>query len=315
MHIVVGREVDDARLEYMRETFPDATFTSVVQNPDSMKDADGFIGRIPPEVFATAGDKLRWVHSTGAGVETIVAQPAIVESDIVVTNGRGAHAPFVAEHTMALLLAVNRGLSMFALDKANHAYQAYGRGLTLNSLYGKTMLIVGMGNIGRAIAQRAKGFDMEVIGVDLFAPATPEPSLPIYPLDNLDEYLPNVDVIVVAVPYTDDTNDLISADRINGLKNDAVVIGISRGRIINEEALAARLTAGTLLGAGLDVYAQEPLPLDSPLFDVPNLVMTPHCAPNSPLTRDREYEITYDNIRRFIDGNTLINVCDKKAGF
>lgn len=315
MHIVVGKEVDAARLANMRETFPSATFSSIIEEPDSIKDADGYIGRIMPDTYYAASDKLKWVHGTGAGVETILAIPELVASDVVVTNTRGAHAPFVAEHTFALLLAANRHLDIFAVDKTTKTYRNYGGGMSFASLYGKKMLIVGMGNIGRAIAQRAIAFDMQVVGVDLFAPETSEDDLQVLPLDHLDHELPQADVVVVAVPYTPDTHDLLNADRINALKPGAVVIGISRGNIINEEALAARLTDGSLFGAGLDVYSKEPLPEDSVLWDTPNLIMSPHCAPASPLTRDREFEITYDNIERFIEGQPLRNVCDKVAGF
>jgi phosphoglycerate dehydrogenase-like enzyme len=299
----------------MRAEFPDVTFTSVVAEPDCMGQADAYIGRIPPEIYALAGDRLRWVHSTGAGVETILAIPELVASDVVVTNTRGAHAPFVAEHTFALLLALNRRIAEFTLDKEKHHYHAYGRGLTLASLYGRRMLILGMGNIGRAIANRALGFEMEVVGLDVMAPEQSTNGLTVLPLEHLDTELPKADVLVVAVPLTPDTTGLIHADRIAALKPDATVIGISRGKIIDEEALAARLREGTLAGAGLDVYAQEPLPEDSFLWDTPRLVMTPHCAPNSALTRDREYDITHDNIRRFVAGEPLLNVCDKAAGF
>lgn len=314
MQIALGREVDEGRVEEIRAMFPEVTFVSMNVDPESVREADAYIGRIPPEHYAGAGERLRWVHGTGAGVETILAIPGMVENDIVVTNTRGAHAPFVAEHAFALLLALGRNLNEFAYDKRDHRYQSYYRGKTLSSIYGKRMLILGMGNIGRAIGKRAHGFDMEVVGMDLFPPPIPDDEFVILPLDKLDEELPLADVVMVAVPYTPDTDDLLNADRIAALKDGAVVIGISRGRIINEEALAARLREGTI-GAGLDVYAQEPLPEDHFLFDVPNLVMTPHCAPSSPDTRNREYEITYENIRRFIAGEQLINVCDKVAGF
>ena len=315
MHIVVGREVEEFRLEAMRAEFPEATFTSVVQEPETIKDADGFIGRIPADVYYQASDKLKWVHSPGAGIETIIAIPELVASDIQVSNGRGAHAPFVAEHTMALLLAVNRRLNEFALNKSRHHFHPWGRGLEFSSLYGKRMLIVGMGNIGRAIAKRAEGFEMEVVGVDLFVPPVSDDTTVILPLDHLDEEIAKADVVVIAVPHTKETENLINADRVGSMKKGSVLVGISRGHIIDEAALIERLTDGTLYGAGLDVFAQEPLPEDSPLWDVPNLVITPHCAPNSPLTRDREYEIIHDNIRRFIDGSPLRNVCDKVAGF
>jgi phosphoglycerate dehydrogenase-like enzyme len=134
-------------------------------------------------------------------------------------------------------------------------------------------------------------------------------------MEHLDNELESADVLVVAVPHTTETNNLIDSRRMGLLKPGALVIGISRGRIIDEEALAARLRDGTLAGAGLDVYAQEPLPPDHFLWDTPNLVMTPHAAPKSPVTRQRELEITTENIRRFVGGEPLLNVCDKVAGF
>lgn len=315
MHIVVGKEVATDRLTSMRETFPSATFASIADESSGIAEADGYIGRISADTYAQGSNSLKWVHGTGAGVETILAIPELAASDVVVTNTRGAHAPFVAEHTFALLLAVNRQLAVFAVDKPDRVYRNYGQGLSFASLYGKQMLIVGMGNIGRAIAQRALAFDMEVVGVDLFVPPPTQGEVPVLPLDQLDSLLPDADVVVVAVPYTPDTDNLLSSERIHALKPGAVVIGISRGRIINEEALAARLKDGSLFGAGLDVYSQEPLPPDHFLWDAPNLVMSPHCAPASPLTRDREFEITFDNIQRFIAGEPLRNVCDKVAGF
>lgn len=316
MHIAVGKEVDDSRLAAMQAAFPGVTFTSADTDPDSMAQADGYIGRIPPDVYARAGDKLRWVHATGAGIETIIAIPELVASEITVTNTRGAHAPFVAEHTFALMLALTRRLPEFAQDKKDHHFHAYGRGLPLDSLYGKRMLIVGMGNIGRAIANRAQAFEMEVVGLDVMVPdQISEDGITMLPMEHLDTELAKADVVVIAVPHTNETNDLINAGRIEALKEGAMVIGISRGNIIDEEALAKRLTDGTLAGAGLDVYSEEPLPPDHFLWETPRLVMTPHCAPNTPLTRDREFDITHENIRRFVDGEPLLNVCDKVKGF
>jgi len=315
VHIAVGKEVDDARLDDMRAAFPSVTFASVLADPDAIREADAYIGRIPAEVYARSGPNLRWVHSTGAGIETIIAIPELVASEVVVTNTRGAHAPFVAEHTFALLLGLTRFIAEFAIDKREHRYHAHGRGLPLDSLYGKRMLIVGMGNIGRAIAERARAFEMPVVGLDVMAPEQLSDDLTVLPIDHLDTELPRADVVVVAVPLTPDTTNLLDARRIEALKPGAILIGISRGKIIDEAALAQRLRAGTLAGAGLDVYATEPLPEDHVLWDTPRLIMTPHCAPNSPVTRNREFEITYENIRRFVAGEPLLNVCDKVAGF
>lgn len=315
MQITVGGEVDANRLAEMRSRFPEVTFASVVEEPDAIAEADAYIGRIPAEVYARAGDRLKWVHSTGAGVETILAIPELVAGDIVVTNTRGAHAPFVAEHAFALMLSLYRCLPDYQRNQQAHKFHAYGRGMPMDSLYGKRILIIGMGNIGLAIARRAMAFEMTVVGLDLFVPTHLGEELTVLPMEHLDNELEQADIVVVAVPHTADTNGLLDARRIGLLKQGAMVVGISRGRIIDETALAQRLRDGTLAGAGLDVFAQEPLPEDHELWDVPRLVITPHAAPNSPSTRDREYEITYENIRRFISDEPLLNVCDKAAGF
>jgi len=311
VQIAVGKELDADRLAALKAEFPEVTFGSVLDDPEVIREADAYLGRIDPDVYARSGDRLRWVHSTGAGIETIIAIPEIVASEIVVTNTRGAHAPFVAEHAFSLMLALNRYLVEYGRDQREHVFHSYGRGVPMESLFGKRMLILGMGNIGTAIARRALAFDMSVVGLDLFVPERAEGDYSILPMEHLDNELESADVLVVAVPHTPDTNNLIDARRIGLLKPGAMVIGISRGRIIDEDALAARLREGTLFGAGLDVFSEEPLPPDHVLWDTPRLIMTPHCAPNSADTRNREMEITTENVRRFVAGDPLLNVCDK----
>lgn len=315
MQIAVGKEIDDARFASLEDRFPEVTFGQVERDPEIMREAQGYIGRIGPEAYARAGERLRWVHSTGAGVETILAIPGIIESGIVVTNTRGAHAPFVAEHALALMLSLTRCLPGYWQDQRDHRYRAHGQGVAMDSLYGKRILIIGMGNIGSAIARRALAFEMHVVGLDVRVPDVISGETPILAIEHLDHELPRADVVVVTVPRTAETEGLLDARRIGLLKDGALVIGVSRGRIIDEAALAARLREGSLGGAGLDVFSEEPLPPDHFLWETPRLVMTPHCAPNSPATRDREFEITVENIRRFVGDEPLLNVCDKAAGF
>lgn len=315
MRIVVGKEIDAGRLARLRGAFPEVGFMPFRDDPDAMREADAFLGRIPPEAAALAGERLRWVQSGGAGIETIIAIPSIVESDIVVTNTRGAHAPFVAEHAFAMMLGLSRALPAFLQDQHDHVYRNHGAGVAMDGLYGKRLLIIGMGNIGSAIARRAVAFEMTVVGLDRGVSGQIGDDLSILPMEHLDNELENADILVVAVPYTPDTDNLIDARRIGLLKRGAMVIGISRGKIIDEDALVARLRDGSLSGAGLDVFAREPLPEDSPLWDVPNLIMTPHCAPVSPITADREMDIIVENVRRFVRGEPLLNTCDKRAGY
>jgi phosphoglycerate dehydrogenase-like enzyme len=315
VQIVVGKEIIAERLEELRETFPKVTFASFLEEPEAMREADAFLGRIPPDAYALAGERLRWVQSNGAGIETIIRIPGVVESDIVVTNTRGAQAPFVAEHAFAMMLSIFRSLPTWAEDQRNHVYRPFGRGVPMDSLYGKRMLIIGMGNIGMAIARRAMAFEMTVVGLDPHVPGHLGEEFSLLPMEHLDNELEHAEVLVVAAPHTAETHNLIDARRIALLRNGAMVIGISRGKIIDEDALASRLREGTLSGAGLDVYSEEPLPPDHVLWDTPGLVMTPHCAPNSPMVREMEMAIMRENVRRFVEGDPLLNVCDKVAGF
>jgi phosphoglycerate dehydrogenase-like enzyme len=315
MQMVVGKELTADRLATLRAAFPEVTFAYFLDAPESMQDADAFIGRIPPDAYALAGERLRWVHSPGTGIDKILAVPGIVESEIVVTNTRGAQAPFVAEHAFALMLTIYRAMPDFARDQQNRVFRQFAREVPMNSLYGKRLLIIGMGNIGTAIARRALAFEMTVVGLDPHVTGHLGEDFSILPMEHLDNELEAADILVVAAPYTAETDNLIDARRLGLLRFGAIVIGISRGGIIDERALAERLREETLAGAGLDVYVEEPLPPDHFLWDTPRLVMTPHAAPNSPITKDLEMEITMENIRRFIEDEPLLNVCDKVAGF
>jgi phosphoglycerate dehydrogenase-like enzyme len=316
MKIVVGTSPGGDAVAAWRDEFPDVTFVEaprVAEQVAEIADADAYIGRIPREVFLAAGPQLRWVHSTGAGVETVVSTPELVDSDIILTNTRGAHAPCIAEHAFGMLLTLTRGLQEHAADQRDRNWRRPVTGR--RELTGATMVVVGMGNIGRAIAKRAAAFEMRVIGVDLEAAEPPAGVEATWGLDRLDEALALADVVAVATPLTRRTRGMLDARRVGLLKPGAYLLVLSRGGIVDEAALIGALRAGRLAGAGLDVQATEPLPPDSPLWDAPNLILTPHCSASSRQTRERVMAITTENVRRFVAGQELTNVCDKEAGF
>lgn len=316
MRIAVGPEVSDTELSMLRSQVPEATFVPVADCPrDAVREADAYLGRIDPDVYRIVGGQLRWVHSMGAGIETISAIPELVASDVTVTNTRGAHAPFIAEHTFALLLALQRHIVQFAQDQRERVWKRPGFATTMRELYGQTMVIVGTGNIGQAIARRALAFEMRVVGIDQQPVDLGLEGFQGRPVADLDEILLEADIVVVAAPYTPTTQNLLNARRIGLLPDRAIVIVVSRGGIVDEAALAARLRAGTLAGAGLDVFATEPIPPESELWDAPRLIVTPHCSGGSSQTRNRVMDITIENVRRFVNGEPLLNVCDKRAGF
>lgn len=318
MKIIVGSELGEAGAERLRKEFSDVEFV-IGSNGDASvtaaKDADAFLGRIDRQTVLAAGSRLRWVHSTGAGIETLAKIPELIGSDVTVTNTRGGHAPAIAEHTFAMLLALTRRIPDLVEDQHSHVWKRAEVTGAMRELTGATMVVLGMGNIGRAIAKRAVGFEMRVLGVDLGQSEPPAGVEAIWPVERLDEALGQADVLVVATPYTTETHGLVDARRVRLLSNGAIVIAISRGNIVDEAALVEALHAGRLGGVGLDVFADEPLAGDSRLWDVPNLLVSPHCSGSSRQTRDRVWEITRENVRRFINEEPLVNVCDTRAGF
>jgi phosphoglycerate dehydrogenase-like enzyme len=318
MKIVIGDGADQAPLANWRVAFPEVEFVpapSLSERLAAVADADAYLGRIPREVFLAAGPRLRWVHASGAGIETLAAIPELVASEVVVTNVRGGHAPCIADHTFAMLLALTRRLPDLWADQRQHVWKRPGGIGGMRALPGATMAIVGLGNIGRAIAQRAVAFDMRVLGVDINPGAVPPGVEAVWGLERLDEALGQAEVVAVAAPLTPETRHLIDARRVGLLKPGAYLLVVSRGGIVDEPALIAALVEGRLAGAGLDVQSREPLPADDPLWDAPNLILTPHCSGASELTRERVWAITDENVRRFVTGQPLINVCDKRAGF
>ncbi len=316
MKIVIGAERPNRMFDPLVAEFPAVEFvtpTSKDEEREAMRDADAFLGRIGAESFEAAGPSLRWVHSSGAGIETMAAIRDLVDSEVTVTNMRGAHGRCIAEHAFAMLLSLTRQLVPLMETQRQHKWEASRGGM--RELTGNTMVVLGMGTIGSTIARRGAAFEMRVIGVDMQTVAPPPGVEAVWPLERLDEALGIADVVVVATPQTHLTRGLMDARRINLIKRDAFLIVISRGKIIDEAALIASLKEGRLAGAGLDVTYTEPLPPDDPLWDAPNVIITPHCSAASKQTQERTLAIARENLRRFIADEPLTNICDKRAGF
>ena len=275
-------------------------------------DVEAVYGQLTPEEFPHA-TRLRWVQSPSAGVEWLWRVPELQASDVLVTNMRGAHAATIAEHTFAMLLTHTRGLRGFAQHQRDHRW---GRGDVLSTgIKGLTMGIVGFGNIGRAIARRATGFEMRVLAVDAEQVAPGEGVADVWPLDRLDELCREADVLVISAPMTPTSRDMIGAHQIRQLKRGSYILQMSRGGIVNETALVDALEDGHVAGAGLDVTATEPLPVGDPLWTAPNLVVTPHNSATSDLTTDLVWSILGENVGRFVRGEPLLNLVDKRRGW
>ena len=308
---------DQGQLENLRQRHPGVTFASAATEEDELReivDADAAIGW-PTSAHVLAGRKLRWIHAGSAGIDWISQVPELIQSDIVLTNGRGSYGNAIADHCFAMILAFTRQVREFTVDQQAKVWSGRNHAPKMLELSDATLGIVGLGNIGGEIARRGAGFRMRVVAVDL-NPAAQAPGVEqVWGLDRLDDLMQISDYLAVSVPRTRETIGLIDARCLALMKPTAHVIVVSRGRIVEEEALIVALQEGRLAGAGLDVTATEPLPTDSPLWELPNVILTPHTSGASVQTRERGWQLILENLRRFIAGEDLLNICDKEAGF
>ncbi len=285
----------------------------------SWQDAEVYCGfGVPRELFA-ASDKLRWVHSGAAGVGGSLF-PEMLESDVIFTNSAGIHGVPVAEHAVAMMFYLARGLDQ--VEASRRAGRLWDRDRIactpspVAELYGSLVGVVGFGGIGRQVGRQAKGLGMRVWAVDRYPVAEMEEFADrVFGHDGLDQVLAAAGYIVLTVPHTSQTSGLIGATELARMKNDAVLINVARGTVVDDEALIEALRARSIRGAGLDVYPDEPLPSSSPLWELDNVCLTPHIGGVSPRFWERETELISKNARRYLDGEPMLNVVDKQAGY
>lgn len=300
--------------------FPEVEFRSPADRAAAerdLTDADVVLGwAVRRENFSRC-PRLRWIHLTAAGVGSILF-PELVASDVVVTNSRGLHATSIAEHAFGLMLALVRKihLSRDAQREARWTQDEQWLGPPpLRQLEGATLGLVGLGAIGSAIAHRARAFGMRVIAVRR------RPSRDGVAVDTqwgperLGDLCAESDFVVLSAPLTAETRGMLDAAAIERMKRDAFVVNLGRGPVIDESALIAALQENRIAGAGLDVFEEEPLPATSPLWSMPQVIVTPHVSGFGPRLWERAMEIFARNLRAFVDGRPMENVVDKVAGY
>jgi phosphoglycerate dehydrogenase-like enzyme len=277
-------------------------------------DADVYYGR-PSDELVAAAPNLKLIQAQSAGVDFLMKMPVLAASDIPLANTRGAHAPSIAEHTFALMLALTRAIPA-CTGWQQRKYWARAEGYRLpREIMGSTIGIFGYGQIGRAIAQRAVGFGMKVIAVDTH-PQMDAPYLDeVWPISRFHDLLAEADVVAIAAPYTRESHHIFDDAAFAAMKPGSLLVAVSRGGIIDEEALVRALEAGRLAGVGLDVAETEPLSELSALWEHPNVVLTPHLAGSSTQKERRCVEILRENILRLERGDELINLVDKQLGY
>jgi D-3-phosphoglycerate dehydrogenase len=275
--------------------------------------ADVFCGHakvpVPWEETVAAG-RLRWIQSSAAGLDHCLVPP-VVESDIVVTSASGVLADQVAEHTIALMTALSRSLPVFF--RAQERKEFIRR--PTRDLMRATVGIVGFGGNGRRLAEVLVPFKTRILATDWFPFDKPDYVEALLPADQLDSILPELDFLVLAAPLTAVTRGMINARTLARLKPQSYLINLARGPLVVEADLVAALESGHLAGAALDVTEPEPLPPDSPLWEMPNVIITPHVGGQSARRADDMTDFFCDNLRRYLTGQPLRNVVDKRLGF
>ena len=282
-----------------------------------LPDTDIFVGAsLRPEQFAHAR-KLRWIHSTAAGVSQLM-YPELRNSAVIITNTSGISSVPMAEHTMGLILALARNFpdSVRCQDRASWSQQElWDKPLHLSEINGSVLLIVGYGSIGKELAKRARAFDVRVWGVTRSGLGDTTHAERILAIAQLNEALPHADYVVIAAPDTSETKHLIGAEQIARMKRGARLINVSRGSLLDESALVDALKSGALGGAALDVTEIEPLPPDSKLWKAPNLFITPHTSAISERLWQRETDLFLKLLDQWFSGKELSNRVDLSRGY
>ncbi|HEY3367566.1 MAG TPA: D-2-hydroxyacid dehydrogenase [Symbiobacteriaceae bacterium] len=260
--------------------------------------------------FASAAPRLRLVQSLGSGVEGILT-PAFIGSPVPLANARGCNAPNMAEHTLALILALSRSLHAAVRNQQQQLWDMKStRG---GEIAGLTLGILGFGAIGQETARRARALGMRIAAVS--RPGKPKPPEVDELVAGVGELAAVSDYFDVVVPLTRETTGLVGATELARMKPTAYLINVARGAVVDEPALIQALQEGRIAGAGLDVTVQEPLPAESPLWSLPNVLLTPHVAGGSPRVMDRVLDLVAENLVRLADGQPLLNLVDKRRGY
>lgn len=280
------------------------------------EEAHGIHASYASPEFLQKASNLVWVQVPTAGVDRYLNIAPLMKNDsIVLTNSRAIHGPAIADHSMAMLLSLTRNLPYYGAKQKEQDWDRDDAPSRPIALKGKTMLVVGLGGIGTEIAQRAHGFSMRVIGTRRSDSPSPKFIEKVGKPTDLMKFLPEADVVVLAVPLTPETKHMIAKPAFDAMKSGSYLINIARGQVVDTTAMLEALKTGKLAGAGLDVTDPEPLTKGHPLWSHPNVVITPHVAGRSAVTDERRTALLVENLRRFAAGEPLLNVVDKKLGY
>jgi phosphoglycerate dehydrogenase-like enzyme len=310
-------------LAALRGRFPGVVFAPA-DDPDTLAreavDAEVFYGFVFPPLLLPQARALRWVQSISAGVEGQLSE-LVRQRDLLVTNGAGIAADAIAEHVIATILALCRnlhvGLRLQAQRRWDRPAMMGGTGLPVREFSGSRVAVLGLGPIGRAVASRAVALGATVRGLRRHGPeVTPSPPFEaVLGPGQLGDLLAWADFVVLAVPHTPETDGLMDAAALARMRPEACLVNVARGSVVDETALIEALRRRAIAGAALDVFVDEPLPPESPFWELDSVLVTPHIAGATPHYFNRSLELFMDNLDRYLGGKRLRNLVDKKLGY
>lgn len=313
LKILVTNSLADRHIKAIKAVAPDSNIIScdLQQATQHIADTDILLtwGAMDIQALYLTAPKLKWIHALSAGVENLIF-PEIKADNTLLTNSKGIHGIPISEHVLAMMLTFTRGLNMFIRQQTKKQWKR----VPVEEIHDKTIGIVGLGSIGREIAKKAKGMGMQVVAskqtmtTEIFVDK-------LYTPDQLHELLAISDFVVIALPLVEETKNLFTIKEFAAMKSSAYFINIARGAVVKQDDLVTALEQGLIKGAGLDVFDHEPLSETSPLWDMANVIITPHLAALSPNYMDRAIKLFADNLSRFIQHKEMLNIIDKNKGY
>jgi phosphoglycerate dehydrogenase-like enzyme len=311
-------EVRPEEIKAIREMAPDydiwLTRDPMKEDPERISEVEISTGFTPPLELILNG-RLRWNHAFSAGMDWLFKIENRLELPVLLTNSSGIHAIPISEHIFAMILAHDRTLIKTIRNQSKGIWEGTVPGAPMETIAGKTMLILGLGAIGERVAKLAQAHDMHVLGIRRQPERTCEWVDEMHGPQDMDKLLPRADYVVCILPKTPDSHHIIGQPQIDLMKPGVFIANVGRGMHIDENALIAALQNGKVRGAGLDTFETEPLPADSPFWEMENVIISPHCAGDQPDYCFEARRLFLKNLKRFMAGEPLINVVDKELGY
>ena len=314
MKILVALPLNERQKEKLEQNFRHQEFVYCLPDQlteEILSDVEVILGNVPPRLLAHAG-KLRWLQLNNAGTEGYC--DGALPEDVLLTNATGAYGLAISEHMVGMLFELQKNLNLYSRNQREHVWKSEGH---VRIIEGSRVLVIGLGDIGTAFAQKMKRLGCRTVGIKRREARKPEGVDDLYTLERLERQLPLADIVALCLPGNQDTRHMLNEERIGMLKNNAVVLNVGRGMTLDTEALTRALKEGRIAGACLDVTDPEPLPSDHPLWDMENVILTPHVSGGFtlPETLEKILNICIENLECYLVKRPLRNVVDRKTGY